>query len=263
VKYLNHILPVGKVVHRYKPYYSPQCPSCSEPIETQWHMVCCPADDRALWRTETINAVRQRCQLSDTSNVLSHILRFALDRVLSDSGVPIEDLVSQHDESYRALLEDQALIGWEQLLLGRFSKLWIPTQDAYVEAREDVRPNKINHGESWLRGIVKVIFKQMHVLWLLRNSARHGRDAEEQSLRRLDYLRARTEYLYSRRHLCRPCDAEAAFYPSLVEHFHRTNTVQGMENWISMYEGLVEASIEAQSALSLDLPLDGGVGGVL
>jgi hypothetical protein len=42
IKYLNGIVPVGKVVHRYDKKYAINCPSCEEAIETQDHLLVCP-----------------------------------------------------------------------------------------------------------------------------------------------------------------------------------------------------------------------------
>jgi hypothetical protein len=59
VKYLNGIIPVGKVVSRYDKKYSAQCPSCEEPVETQNHLHQCPNQTREQWRKKLNETIRQ------------------------------------------------------------------------------------------------------------------------------------------------------------------------------------------------------------
>ena len=49
-KFIHQILPTGKVVHRYKPYYNAGCPSCDEQCEDQFHLLTCPAAEQKKWK---------------------------------------------------------------------------------------------------------------------------------------------------------------------------------------------------------------------
>jgi Reverse transcriptase-like len=63
VKYLNGIIPLGKVVSRYDKKFSAQCPSCDEIMETQEHLHRCPNPTREQWRCtfrEAINKVMRK-----------------------------------------------------------------------------------------------------------------------------------------------------------------------------------------------------------
>ena len=50
IKFIHNILPTGKVVHRYKPYYNPGCPSCDHQCEDQSHLLICPTVKRTKWK---------------------------------------------------------------------------------------------------------------------------------------------------------------------------------------------------------------------
>ena len=57
VKFLNGILPVGKMVHKYSAKYSPTCPSCPAQLEDTHHLFHCPAESRQSWRITCYQAV--------------------------------------------------------------------------------------------------------------------------------------------------------------------------------------------------------------
>jgi hypothetical protein len=59
VKYLNEIIPVGKLVNRYDKKYPAQCPSCEEPIETQEHLHQCLHPTRQQWRVQFTTAMQE------------------------------------------------------------------------------------------------------------------------------------------------------------------------------------------------------------
>jgi hypothetical protein len=132
VKYLNDILPVGKVVHRYDPKYPPSCPSCpscSAALEDREHLWTCPAISRHQWRKDCQSNMLQALNKCDTDPPLQSLLLDVLDALLHGKpleSIPVEPMVAE-------VAEAQARIGWHQILKGRFVNEWKSAQDRYYK----------------------------------------------------------------------------------------------------------------------------------
>jgi len=131
VKYLNDILPVGKVVHRYDPKYPPSCPSCPAALEDREHLWTCPATSRHQWRKDCQSNMLQALNKCDTAPPLQSLLLDALDALLH--GKPLESIPI--DPSVAEVAEMQARIGWHQILKGRFVNEWKSAQDRYYKGQ--------------------------------------------------------------------------------------------------------------------------------
>ena len=52
-KLIHDILPTGKTISRYKPFYDKRCPSCMEDVEEdRYHLLRCRHEDRIGWRNQ-------------------------------------------------------------------------------------------------------------------------------------------------------------------------------------------------------------------
>ena len=67
-----------------------------------------------------------------------------------------------------------AAIGWNQILKGRFAKLWSLSQDKHLGPRATVKAN----GSTWMIKVIEATLMEWLKLWKLRNEDRHGRDIE-------------------------------------------------------------------------------------
>ncbi|KAG7369008.1 multi-sensor signal transduction multi-kinase [Nitzschia inconspicua] len=83
------------------------------------------------------------------------------------------------------LLHSQTTIGWDNFLLGRWSKHWITLQLQYLQ-RSHIEVKKKNHGLSWSSNIIRLMWDHCYKEWNTRNKARHGKDAEDKAQRRLE-----------------------------------------------------------------------------
>ena len=68
----------------------------------------------------------------------------------------------------------QAAIGWNQILKGRFAKLWSLSQDKHLGSWATVKAN----GSTWMIKVIEATLMEWLKLWKLRNEDRHGRDIE-------------------------------------------------------------------------------------
>ncbi len=171
-KYLNDITPVGHMVHRYDPKYSPQCPSCSQPDETQEHLVHCPAAPRKQWRATFLDTLRKTLTTLDTPDDMMELLLGILKCYINQddpSTVHIPATVSH-------IAEQQQAIGWHQLLQGRFTEAWRLHYHQYLGSKATNTKN----GHTWVTSVITTIFTQWLDLWKLRNQDRHGKDSQAQ-----------------------------------------------------------------------------------
>ena len=131
VKYLNDILPVGKMVHRYDPKYPPSCPSCSAALEDRYHLWTCPAISRHQWRKDCQSNMLQALNKCDTAPPSQSLFLEVLDALLHgkpNESIPVDPTVAE-------VAEAQARIGWHQILKGRFVKEWKNAQDRYYRGQ--------------------------------------------------------------------------------------------------------------------------------
>jgi hypothetical protein len=56
-KHCHRHLPVGVNAHRNKSKYSPSCPACGDPLETNEHFLICSAPSRIAWRKQFISSL--------------------------------------------------------------------------------------------------------------------------------------------------------------------------------------------------------------
>ena len=68
----------------------------------------------------------------------------------------------------------QMAIGWNQILKGRFSKLWASTQDRHIGSLSTTKDN----GSMWAIRVIETILIEWLKMWKIRNDDRHGRDME-------------------------------------------------------------------------------------
>lgn len=194
VKYLNDILPVGKVVHRYDPKYPLSCPSCPAAIEDRDHFWRCPAISWQQWRKDCKSNMLQALNKFDTAPPVQSLLLDALDALMH--GKPLESITIH--PLVEEVAEAQAQVGWHQILKGRFVSEWKQAQERYY--RGTIRSNQttdvLHHeepnqthlatgtpihdkkrtGEIWMTNVITTWLQQWLNLWKMRNEDRHGRD---------------------------------------------------------------------------------------
>ena len=132
VKYMNDILPIGKVVHRYNPKYPSSCPSCQTALEDREHFWTCPAISRDQWRKQCQSNMLQALNKLDTAPPLQSLLLDALDALIH--GKPVESITVH--PLVKEVADAQAQVGWHQILKGRFVCEWRRAQDRYYSGQK-------------------------------------------------------------------------------------------------------------------------------
>jgi hypothetical protein len=128
VKYVHNLLPLGKTVHRNFPRYPASCPSCHAPVEDLEHFWACSAPSRLEWRKIFLKALTEKLDALQTDPQLARLLIYKMRLVLARGNTSHK---MAHDH-LRAVSISQSIIGWDQILKGRFSVEWARAQGNFA-----------------------------------------------------------------------------------------------------------------------------------
>ena len=169
VKLCHEMLPIGKLVHRYKDHNADYCPLCRTPNEVHQHVLRCLHPDRVKWREKLLESIKKKCYALRTDPTLRDILLIGLTAWLAQT--PIQ--IAQFPPAYHRLLREQQAIGWSHLFQGRMTTQWASAQQDHLQG---LPPIKGHDGHHWTRTIIGEIFLHWNLLWDSRNGDRHGKD---------------------------------------------------------------------------------------
>lgn len=175
-KLTHDMLPAGRRVHKYQPYYDHACPSCGAPYEDRTHFLMCGNENRKKWRSGLTKGVRQICDKMKVDKDLIDLLMDFFEYYFADSKVEC----ARHPEWLHPLIVSQDNIGWEQMFFGRFSKKWSECHETSLRKRS-LPIDQTNSGLTLIRRLTLVIWKCAHGEWEVRNKDRHGESSEEQN----------------------------------------------------------------------------------
>ena len=161
VKYLHDLLPIGKRIYKYNPKYPPTCPSCQAPDEDIAHFWQCPAPHRRAWRQTFLTALEARMLEMRTKRHVRILLLQKLECIIEGRDHTTLVIAPEVED----LCQAQDIIGWNQILKGRFSRMWT-TNSTF--------PSQQLKHTNWTVEIIDCIFANWWLLWEIRNKDRHG-----------------------------------------------------------------------------------------
>jgi hypothetical protein len=128
-------LPTGERVHKRDHYHDKRCTSCWHTLEDDNHIFQCVK--RRSLRKKKINQINLMRNRIDPR--LCDILQEGLLTYFKGESVTNAMLRIRGQEGYgiyELLIDKQTVIGWDNLLRGKFSKQWKIQQKAYVTRRK-------------------------------------------------------------------------------------------------------------------------------
>ena len=146
---------------------------------------------------------------------------------------------SNYPHRYSDLIEQQSLIGWDQLYKARWSQQWSTSQEQYNTVCPTTT-KKIT-GHQWVLVLSRTLIDQWLELWEIRNKERHGRDVHEAKLIRTRTVFAKLQELYTYRNKVCPID-RCLFYNTIEDHLQRHPTAEKWEEWITINKDAIHAS---------------------
>ena len=149
--------------------------------------------------------------------------------MLSSGDCSFADAQLSHDEA--SLVHSQASIGWANLLYGRFSTEWARIQDGHIA--EQHFDGRFFSGPAWTSKVILYIWRALHDLWRLRNSALHGATFTENETTRRARIEPLVRHLYTQTYALAPSD-RIMFRKPLDERLKQPLSI--IETWLSLIQ---------------------------
>jgi hypothetical protein len=239
-KYSHRHLPVGEKANRNNSKYSPCCPACSAPLETNEHFLLCAAPSRLQWRQKFLASLERELTCLYTSQAMIPFLKETIDRLLDGK------IISCTPGTFHEIAVSQNWIGWMSLFRGFWSHKWLlDAHLAHVRAvpLQDPKDQETRqkHQDRWLNTVARFVMRKCHQFWKLRNNERHGVTPDEKVVALRITAERELAKLYDRREDCEPHHSRL-FFPTLEEH--NRQTLSEIRNWISMHSSIIRISCE-------------------
>ena len=235
VKFIHDWLPLGSLVSYYKGNYSTKCPSCDHEFENRDHFLLC--ESRREWNQEALKELRRFLKKHPTRPALIDILLEALTQWFEGYNVKISGFPDIYDD----LIKNQATVGWEQILYGRFVKEWAELQHEFLMSRPN--RNKKHSATTWISGITMILWNNVYHNWEWRNLHQHGVDNETREGKLAERAIRQTEELYKSRRYVLPRH-QKLFYESIEIHQEKEPTSKGLSQWINTWQAVIMSSVE-------------------
>jgi hypothetical protein len=192
-----------------------------------------------------ITAVDRKCESIRTHPELRQILINAIEHWLTwnDEDQDYQHTIANHTSTSPQmvrLVTQQNAIGWDQILLGRFSIMWSAIQDDYYATTINNTESRRRSGEQWQQAIISEVWSQWFLLWELRNKDQHGsNESTRQRIEREEVERTLRE-LYDLKEQMEP-SVQQVLCQDITDHFNKPLWYN--KNWLAVHGPLVKQSI--------------------
>jgi hypothetical protein len=128
-------LPTGERIHRRDHFHDKRCASCWHTLEDDDHIFQCVKRRRLRKKIANQITLMRNCIDPRLCDILQEglLMYFNGDSV---SAAMIRIRGQEGYERYDLLIDEQTVIGWDNLLRGKFSKQWKIQQKAYTTRRK-------------------------------------------------------------------------------------------------------------------------------
>ena len=166
---------VGKMMSRFNSEISPQCPRCSEPVETAQHVWACQDPGAVAQWEKSLERLDYWMRDHNTApsirtDILAHLRAWkqgARDGVGPSASITLPALLEQDE------------IGWDAFLEGRVSNQWIGIQQRYLLSIKSMASSS-----RWLAALITKLWDVAWDQWEHRNGIVH-QGAEATALKHL------------------------------------------------------------------------------
>ena len=271
-KFCIRKLPTGTRIHQRDHYHDKRCASCLDD-EDDDHIVQCI--NRRSLRKKVLSQINLLANTVDPR--LCDIMREGLMTYFKGESVSTAMLRLRGQEDvdknqifkrYKLLIDEQVVIGWDNLLRGKFSKQWKIQQKAFItrrklsdprayermkrrkkknKAREKTKTNKKNKTEAF-HAFFQAIIPIMQEIWTDRCIDRNkpvlgGRIAAEYGS-----LVKKVTHYYTLREMVLPEDELKIFNEELKVRLADTN--QQLKKWITRWKPVIDHSMKRVKELA-------------
>ena len=266
-------LPTGARVHKKDHFHDQRCASCLDD-EDDDHILQCT--NRRSIRKKIINQINLLRNTVDPK--LCDILREGLMTYFKGESVSTAMLRLRGQEDvdnnqiykrYTLLIDEQVVIGWDNLLRGKFSKQWKIQQKAFITRRKLLDPrayaraqknkkrkakndkvtkkkNRTEEFHAFFQAIIPIIQETWKDRCIDRNTpVLGGRIAAE-----YDSLTKKVSHLYTLKEMVLPEDELKIYNEPLATRLADTN--QQLKKWINRWKEVIDHSMKRVKELAQD-----------
>jgi len=234
VKALHRHLPTqAKLYQQNRVTMSSKCPRCLSEDETAAHIYQCCNKEAIKQRQADWRELQKQLTKSRTSSIILRTWNEHLVPLLAlptSEGNHLSALIIEDDITHMLnyAVQQQAMIGWEKLLLGFGATTWKTLQE-HIDARNPNPPSR--SAEDWMNTAVYHLLKFFLRCWKSRNIAIYGDTKQEQKRIALEKVRERIRDVYAA-----PPQLDPQFRSIYeVPLAHRLQLpLQAAEQWISL-----------------------------
>ena len=148
------------------------CPVCNEPNEDRNHMLACKAPSAVENRKKNLNSLAKELKDLNTSPAIAKAIIGCYNHTHNGTTPSVREYghVDFGGEiTLRSIIEDQASIGWTNILCGQWGVKWKEAQ-----RRHYLLMNKKKSARLWIIAILKKLILIRNNLWQFRNTAKHS-----------------------------------------------------------------------------------------
>jgi hypothetical protein len=258
-------LPTGERVHKRDHFHDKRCASC-------WH---CNEDDDHIFQCIQRRSLRKKIvkQISIMRNTvdprLCDILQEGLQTYFngeSTTNAMFRLRGQEGMERYSLLIDEQIVIGWDNILRGKFSKQWKIQQKAYIVRRKlqnpmlyariqrrkkrkadkqkqkDKHKNKQKNKTEAFHAFFQSIIPIIQEIWTDRCIDRNTPVLGGRIVAEYDSLSKKVTQLYTMREMVLPEDEIKIYDEKLAIRLEDTN--QQLKKWLNRWKPVVEHSMK-------------------
>jgi hypothetical protein len=245
-KFLHGWLATGKMVESYNAtLYPKECQFCQHPVEDQTYFLRCNA--RSEWRNKFRDSLRKHSATAETDPILMEVMLEGIIRWLTET--PYPNPLHGMPTQYQELHKQQAAIGWDQMLYGRWPEHWRILQQQHLY-NNNISCNPQNNYIGRISCHITLIWNELYSAWKLRNQDRHGKAEELQRQFKLYQVKRQIRVLYHLQPLCNLTNHRKWFYANPEEHFLCEPSLTQLHNWVTTYEPMSRPLARIQQQLN-------------
>jgi hypothetical protein len=231
LKMVHSWLPTYARLHRENQTTNPRCPLCNYRSETSLHIFRCKHPRQQELYGKITHYLKEDGKTTG-STVINHVITVALENTSNPTTLKME---KTGDVNIDKWIQDQAQIGWEQILYGQTPKSLEKVLDTYFRSKANSTGQET--GAKWIKRLIHKIWDTFLQLWLQRNEIIHGKQEGNQSLREQQFLEARVSRCYEYQYKLQAEDRGKIFYKSLEEMLGED--ARYLKAWIKLCERII------------------------
>jgi len=260
-KYCMKKLPTGERIHKRDHYHDKRCASCWHSVEDDDHIFRCKRrQDQRKNIIKQTNLLRNKVDPKLCDILKEGLLAYFKGDSISNTMFRLRG--TEGHERHDLLIDEQLIIGWDNLLRGKFSTQWKIQQKAYTNRQRLRHPraharkqrkkkqeeeknnnkrkntNKTEAFHSFFQAIIPFIKE----IWTDRCIDRNTPIVGGRIVAEYDSLSKKVTQLYTLRDMVLPEDETKVFNEPLAERLEDTN--QQLKKWLTRWRPVVDHSMK-------------------